>query len=83
MSGSYIIRLPGAAFVTDHVTGTVTLTPGIPITEATAPVSEAALLPSLISDSEAVYTAIVGAIPSSAVLPFVFDDADASRVARA
>ena len=53
MSGSYIIRLPGAAFVTDHVTGTVTLTPGIPITEATAPVSEAALLPSLISDSEA------------------------------
>ena len=44
MSRSYIIGVPGIAHVADHVTGSVRLAPGVPVT-ATREL-QAALLPS-------------------------------------
>jgi hypothetical protein len=43
MTSSYLIGVRGVAHVTDHVTGTVTLAPGVPITDLAVP--QAAVLP--------------------------------------
>ena len=53
MSRSYIIGVPGAAFVADPVTGTTSLAHGIPITDLT--VLQVALLPSLVTDTDAIH----------------------------
>ena len=75
MSGTYIIGVPGAAHVTGHVTNTVSLAPGIPITETTVP--QAALLAGLFTDSDAFLApAIAGSAPTLSLLPSLLTGSD-------
>ena len=66
MSRSHIIGVPGIAHITDHVTGSVTLVPGVPIT-ATREL-QAALLPSLGDDTDAIHAPTAGAARSTRYL---------------
>jgi hypothetical protein len=60
---SYLIGHLGACHVTNEA-GTVNLAPGVPIVELAAP--EAAVLPSLVTDSDAILApAVAGALPFS------------------
>ena len=74
-TSSYIIGVPGAAFVTDPVTGTTSLAHGIPITDLT--VLQVALLPSLVTDTDAIHAPAVGATGALFLLPALLDEADA------
>lgn len=70
---SFLLGTSGPCFVTDHVTGTVTLVPGFPIIETTPP--QAAVLPSFVTDSDTIYTTALSATQS--LLPALLDDIDA------
>lgn len=74
-TSSYIIGVPGAAFVADPVTGTTSLAHGIPITDLT--VLQVALLPSLVTDTDAIHAPAVGATGALFLLPALLDEADA------
>ena len=76
MSRSYIIGVPrGCDFVADPVTGTTSLAHGIPITDLT--VLQVALLPSLVTDTDAIHAPAVGATGALFLLPALLDEADA------
>jgi hypothetical protein len=72
-TSSYIIGVPGAAFVADPVTGTTSLAHGIPITD----LLQVALLPSLVTDTDAIHAPAVGATGALFLLPALLDEADA------
>jgi hypothetical protein len=84
---TYLLGVPGVAFVTGLVTGTVNLVPGFPIAALTVP--QAAVLPSFvthtdsvlarISDSDAIFAADIDRIsgkPTQRPKPVLVSDAE-------
>jgi hypothetical protein len=69
-----IIGVRGAYHVTDHVTGKVSLVPGLPINDFT--VLQAAVLPSLVTDTDAIHAPVIAAAGASFLLPALVDDSD-------
>ena len=81
MAASYILGHGPATIVTDATTGTVSVVPGIPITETTPP--QAALLASLVTDTDDFYAPTVTALAPATLAPPLVSDSDAVYAADA